>query len=82
MQSLSGCQGLGQTLEFDEFSVVLCGMLRVETKTGVIEVSAGQEIIRYEGNGFGTAHQGLIGAEYIEVGLPAFPPGTVHRDSA
>ena len=57
-------------------------MLWVETKTKVIEVSTGQEITRHEGNGFGTAHQGLMEAEYIAVCLPAFPPATVHRDPA
>lgn len=82
MQSPSGWQEPGQTPEFDEFTVVLRGMLRVETKTGVIEVSAGQAIITPRGEWIRYSTPGPEGAEYLAVCLPAFSPATVHRDPA
>ncbi|HSA61596.1 MAG TPA: hypothetical protein VLE03_05105 [Nitrospiraceae bacterium] len=80
MQSPSGWQEPGQTPEFDEYTVVLRGMLRVETRTGVIEVSAGQAIITTRGEWIRYSTPGSEGAEYLAVCLPAFSPATVHRD--
>lgn len=82
MQSPSGWQEPGQTPEFDEYTVVLRGLLRVETRTGVIEVSAGQAIISTRGEWIRYSTPGPEGAEYIAVCLPAFSPSTVHRDPA
>jgi len=82
MQSPSGWQEPGQTPEFDEYTIVLRGMLRVETRTGVIEVSAGQAIITTRGEWIRYSTPGPEGAEYLSVCLPAFSPATVRRDPA
>lgn len=82
MQSPAGWQEPGQTPEFDEYTVVLRGMLRVETKAGVIEVEAGQAIITSRGEWIRYGTPGPEGAEYVAVCLPAFTPATVHRDPA
>lgn len=82
MQSPAGWQEPGQTPEFDEYTVVLRGMLRVETKAGVIEVEAGQAIITRRGEWIRYGTPGPEGAEYVAVCLPAFTPATVHRDPA
>jgi len=80
MRSPGGWQEPGQTPEFDEFTVVLRGMLRVEHSAGALEVRAGQAIIVHHGEWirYSTPEEG--GAEYIAVCLPAFSPDTVHRD--
>lgn len=70
----------GQTPEFDEYTLVLKGMLRVETKENVFEVNAGQAIITYAGEWIRYSTPTPKGAEYIAVCLPAFSPETVHRD--
>lgn len=80
MQSPSGWQEPGQTPEFDEYTVVLRGVLRVETRSGVLDVSAGQAVIVSEGEWVRYSTPGPEGAEYIAVCLPAFSPATVHRD--
>ncbi len=82
MQSPSGWQEPGQTPEFDEYTLVLRGMLRVETKTGVIDVLAGQAVITARGEWVRYGTPGPEGAEYIAICLPAFSPSTVHRDPA
>jgi len=70
----------GQTPEFDEFTIVLKGMLRVEHQGGALEVRAGQAVITHAGEWvrYSTPEDG--GAEYIAVCLPAFSMETVHRD--
>jgi len=80
MTSPSGWQEPGQTPEFDEYTVVLRGTLRVETRSGVLEVQAGQAIISHKGEWVRYSTPGEAGAEYIAVCVPAFSPGTVHRD--
>lgn len=80
MQSPSGWQEPGQTPEFDEYTIVLRGMLQVETKTGVLEVHAGQAVMTVKGEWVRYGTPGPDGAEYIAVCLPAFSPATVHRD--
>ena len=81
MQSPSGWQEPGQTPEFDEYTVVLRGILRVETKDGINDVWAGQAVITRRGEWVRYSTPGREGAEYIAVCLPAFSPGTVHRDA-
>jgi mannose-6-phosphate isomerase-like protein (cupin superfamily) len=81
MTSPSGWQEPGQTPEFDEYTLVLRGSLRVETKSGVIDVSAGQAIIALKGEWVRYSTPGTEGAEYVAVCVPAFSPGTVHRDA-
>lgn len=81
MRSPSGWSEPGQTPEFDEYTVVLRGQLRVETKSGVHEVSAGQAMIAPRGEWVRYSTPGPDGAEYIAVCIPAFSPATVHRDA-
>jgi len=81
MQSPSGWVEPGQTPEFDEYTVVLHGMLKVETKDGTVEVNAGQGVLTSKGEWIRYSTPGPDGAEYIAVCLPAFSPDTVNRDS-
>jgi len=80
MRSPQGWIEPGQTPEFEEFTIVLRGLLRVEHKDGALEVSAGQAVIAHAGEWvrYSTPSEG--GAEYIAVCLPAFSMETVHRD--
>ena len=80
MKSPAGWVEPGQTPEFDEFTVVMAGMLRVTHRGGVIDVRAGQAIVTRGGEWvqYSTPEEG--GAEYVAVCLPAFSPDTVHRD--
>jgi mannose-6-phosphate isomerase-like protein (cupin superfamily) len=81
MRSPSGWVEPGQTPEFDEFTLVITGCLRVAHKEGQLDVSAGQAVVTSAGEWvqYSTPHP--EGAEYIAVCLPAFSPKTVHRDS-
>lgn len=81
MTSPGGWVEPGQTPEFDEYTVVLKGMLRVTTKTGVFDVKAGQAIMLSGGEWVQYSTPEADGAQYIAVCLPAFSPETVHRDS-
>ncbi|MEQ1885561.1 MAG: cupin [Bryobacteraceae bacterium] len=81
MTSPSGWVEPGQTPEFDEYTVVLRGSLRVETRAGVTDVPAGQAIHTPKGEWVRYSTPGLEGAEYVAVCLPAFAPDTVHRDA-
>jgi len=78
MRSPAGWSEPGQTPEFDEYSIVLSGTLRVEHKAGTLEVRAGQALIAHGGEW--VRYSTPEGAEYISVCLPAFSPATVHRD--
>jgi mannose-6-phosphate isomerase-like protein (cupin superfamily) len=80
MRSPQGWLEPGQKPEFDEFTVVLRGMLRVEHNGGQMDVQAGQAVVTHAGEWvrYSTPEDG--GAEYIAVCLPAFSPATVHRD--
>jgi quercetin dioxygenase-like cupin family protein len=80
MTSPEGWEEPGQTPEFDEYTLVLKGMLRVQTKENVFDVNAGQAIITYAGEWIRYSTPNSEGAEYIAVCLPAFSPETVHRD--
>src|SRR6185503_10268368 len=80
MKSPSGWVEPGQTPEFDEYTVVLQGMLRVTSRAGSLDVSAGQAVITAGGEWVQYSTPGPDGAEYIAVCLPAFAPGNVHRD--
>jgi len=80
MQSPSGWVEPGQTPEFDEYTVVLRGMLKVESKEGALEVNAGQGVLTSKGEWIRYSTPGPDGAEYIAVCLPAFSPHTVKRD--
>ena len=80
MRSPGGWIEPGQTPEFDEFTVVLKGLLRVEHREGVIDVKAGQAIITRGGEWVRYSTPNPDGAEYIAICVPAFSPATVHRD--
>ena len=81
MKSPSGWIEPGQTPEFDEYTLVLRGTLRVTTRGGTIDVHAGQAVIAPAGEWVQYSTPGSDGAEYVAVCLPAFSPGTVHRDA-
>lgn len=68
-----------QTPGFEEITVVLRGMVRVETQEGIVEVRPGQAIITKPGETVRYSTPDPEGAEYIAVCLPAFSPETVHR---
>ncbi len=78
MHSPEGWSEPGQQPEFDEFTVVLKGKLRVESRSEVLEVAAGQAVIAKRGEW--VRYSTPEGAEYIAVCLPAFSIETVHRD--
>ncbi len=81
MSSPSGWVEPGQRPEFDEFTIVLSGMLRVESEGGRhIDVEAGQGVLVLGGEWVRYSTPGPDGAEYIAVCVPAFSPETVHRD--
>ena len=81
MKSSPGWVEPGQTPEFDEFTVVLRGLLRVASKNGMLDVCAGQAVIAHRGEWVQYSTPEPDGAEYIAICLPAFSPQTVHRDS-
>jgi quercetin dioxygenase-like cupin family protein len=78
MRSPAGWREPGQRPDFDEYTVVLDGALRVETEGGELEVPAGQAILVRAGEWVRYSTPG--GAEYVAVCLPAFSLETVHRD--
>ncbi len=80
MTSPSGWVEPGQKPEFDEYTIVLKGMLRITTKDEVIDVKAGEAIIVSKNEWIQYSTPESEGAEYIAVCLPAFSPETVHRD--
>jgi len=79
MTSPPGWVEPGQTPEFDEYTVVLGGVLRVTTREGAIDVRAGEAVIAHAGEW--VQYSTPEGAEYIAVCLPAFSPETVHREA-
>ncbi|MCA1618670.1 MAG: cupin [Acidobacteria bacterium] len=80
MRSLAGWEEPGQTPEFDEYTVVLRGMLRVMTRGETFDVRAGQAVVTRRGEWVRYSTPEAEGAEYVAVCLPAFSPETVHRD--
>ena len=80
MRSPEGWTEPGQTPEFDEFTIVLRGSVRVRHAGGELEVKAGQAVIAHCGEWIQYSTPDAGGAEYIAVCLPAFSMETVHRD--
>jgi quercetin dioxygenase-like cupin family protein len=80
MKSPSGWIEPGQTPEFDEYTVVLRGLLRVSTSNGAIDVHAGEAVIARAGEWVQYSTPSADGAEYVAVCMPAFSPDIVHRD--
>jgi mannose-6-phosphate isomerase-like protein (cupin superfamily) len=81
MTSPAGWQEPGQRPEFEEITVVLRGMVRVEHEGGALAVRAGQAVVTSPGEWIRYSTPEPGGAEYIAICLPAFSPATVHRDS-
>jgi mannose-6-phosphate isomerase-like protein (cupin superfamily) len=81
MQSPKGWEEPGQRPQFDEYTVVLRGALRVEHEGGELLVRAGQAVIQRAGEWVRYSSPEDGGAEYIAVCLPAFSPETVRRDA-
>lgn len=79
MRSPAGWEEPGQAPEFEEYTIVLRGRLRVRHKDGTLDVTAGQAIVAHPGEWiqYSTPEEG---AEYIAICMPAFSPDTVHRD--
>jgi mannose-6-phosphate isomerase-like protein (cupin superfamily) len=80
MRSPGGWIEPGQTPDFEEYTVVLKGVLRVEFKEGVMDVRAGQAVIAPKGAWVRYSTPEPEGAEYIAVCSPAFAFAAAHRD--
>lgn len=80
MTSPGGWVEPGQKPEFDEYTIVLKGMLKVQTEKETFEIKAGEAIITKRGEWVQYSTPDSDGAEYIAVCLPAFSPDIVHRD--
>lgn len=79
MKSPPGWSEPGQRPEFDEFTLVLAGSLRVKHEAATLDVPAGQAVIARAGEW--VQYSTPSDAEYIAICLPAFSPATVHRDA-
>jgi len=80
MVSPEGWVEPGQRPEFEEITVVLKGLLRVEHEAGALDVRAGQAVVTAAGEWIRYSTPDAEGAEYMAICLPAFSPDTVHRD--
>src|SRR5258708_10987433 len=78
MRSPAGWSEPGQRPEFDEYTVVLGGWMRVEFEGGAMDVRPGQAVVTRKGEWI--RYSTPEGAEYVAICLPAFSPDTLHRD--
>ena len=81
MVSPEGWTEPGQRPEFEEITLVLRGVLRVEHERGAIDVRAGQAVVTHPGEWVRYSSPEPGGAEYVAVCTPAFTPQSVHRDA-
>jgi mannose-6-phosphate isomerase-like protein (cupin superfamily) len=81
MQSPEGWEEPGQRPDFEEITVVLSGLLRVDHEGGTLDVRAGQAVVAAPGEWVRYSSPEPGGAEYMAICLPAFSPATVHRDA-
>ena len=81
MVSPQGWTEPGQRPEFEEITIVLKGLLRVEHEGGAMDVRAGQAVVSHPGEWVRYSSPEAEGAEYVAICLPAFSPATVHRDA-
>lgn len=81
MVSPQGWSEPGQKPEFEEITLVLKGLLRIEHNGGVLDVRGGQAVVTAPGEWVRYSTPEAGGAEYVAICLPAFSPDTVHRDS-
>src|ERR1700756_4997301 len=72
MRSPAGWIEPGQTPEFDEFTIVLKGTVRVDHKSGSWAVGEEKAVIAHAGEWIRYSTPAEGGAEYIAVCLPAF----------
>jgi ethanolamine utilization protein EutQ (cupin superfamily) len=79
MKAPAGWEEPAQTPDFDEVTLVLSGLVRVEHDGGVLEVGAGQAVLTTAGEKVRYS-VGEQGAEYVAVCLPAFDPDLANRD--
>ena len=79
MSSPSGWKEPGQKPQFDEYTIVLRGTLKVESRTETLFIKEGEAVIVNSGEWvrYSTPNEG---AEYIAICLPAFSLDTVNRD--
>jgi len=79
MKSPKGWSEPGQTPEFDEYTVVLKGSLKIETEKGFEKIKSGEAVLISSGEWvrYSTPEQDT---EYVSVCIPAFPLKTVHRN--
>ena len=82
MKSPAGWIEPGQSPDFDEYTIVLHGVLRVDYRGGAFDVHAGQAVLAHKGDWVQYSSPYETGATYISVCVPAFAPETVHRDEA
>jgi mannose-6-phosphate isomerase-like protein (cupin superfamily) len=80
MHSPAGWVEPGQRPEFDEYTLVIKGTLRVESESGLLDVHAGQAVLTHAGEWVRYSSPEAEGAEYVAICLPAFSPESVHRD--
>lgn len=80
MRSPQGWVEPGQTPEFDEFTIVLKGTVRITHKGGTLDVKEGQAVVAHAGEWVRYSTPEDRGAEYVAVCLPAFSMEAVHRD--
>lgn len=80
MRSPAGWQEPGQRPEFDEYTLVLRGQMRVEYATGVMEVEAGQAVLCRAGEWVRYSTPSAEGCEYVAICLPAFTLAAARRD--
>ena len=80
MRSPQGWLEPGQRPQFEEITLVLDGLLRVEHSSGVLDVRAGQAVVVAPGEWIRYSSPEEGGAHYVAICLPAFSPDTVHRD--
>ena len=80
MKSPEGWEEPGQCPKFNEYTVVLKGKLKINTRKEEYILKEGQGIMtsRNEWVRYSTPYED--GAEYIAVCLPAFSPDIVNRD--
>ena len=79
MRSPAGWVEPGQRPEFDEYTLVIAGTLRVEHEGGTLDVPTGCAVHTRPGEWI--RYSTPDGAEYVAICLPAFSPDTVHRDA-
>jgi ethanolamine utilization protein EutQ (cupin superfamily) len=81
MKSPAGWVEPGQAPDFDEYTLVLHGLLRVEHREGAIDVGPGQAILVRRGEWVRYSTPQADGAEYVAICVPAFSLESAHRDA-